>query len=218
MQDKTKLITDYNKFMKSKVGSFRFNKYNSFGGYINPTIIEEREMNVAVMDVFSRLMMDRIVFIGTPIDDDVSNIITSQLLYLNSISEEDINVYINSPGGHVYSGFGIYDTMHLIKPSVNTLVTGLAASMGAILLLAGEKRSSLKHSRIMFHQPLSGVEGQASDIEIVSKEILTLREEMYDIVVEKTNMPIEDVIKMCDRDTWLKSSKALELGIIHEIK
>ena len=188
--------------------------------YISPTIIEERQMNVASMDVFSRLMMDRIIFLGVPINDYVANIIQAQLLFLESTdSTKDIQIYINSPGGSVYAGLGIYDTMQLIKPDVATICTGMAASMGAVLLCAGEKgkRSGLTHSRVMIHQPLGGAQGQASDIEITTKEILSLKEELYKIISKHTGQKYDKVYADSDRDYWMKADKALEYGMIDEI-
>ncbi len=187
---------------------------------LTPNIIEERPMNIAVFDVFSRLMMDRIIFLGTGINDQVANIIQAQLLFLESTdSSKDIQIYINSPGGGVYAGLGIYDTMQLIKPNVATICTGMAASMGAVLLCAGEKgkRSGLTHSRVMIHQPLGGAQGQASDIEITTKQILTLKEELYKIISKHTGQDYKKVYADSDRDYWMKSDKALEYGMIDEI-
>ena len=187
---------------------------------LTPNIIEERPMNIAIFDVFSRLMMDRIIFLGTGINDQVANIIQAQLLFLESTdSSKDIQIYINSPGGGVYAGLGIYDTMQLIKPNVATICTGMAASMGAVLLCAGEKgkRSGLTHSRIMIHQPLGGAHGPASDIEITAKEILTLREELYKIISKHTGQDYKKVYADSDRDYWMKSDKAIEYGMIDEI-
>ncbi|MFL2638190.1 MAG: ClpP family protease [Flavobacteriaceae bacterium] len=187
---------------------------------LTPNIIEERPMNIAVFDVFSRLMMDRIIFLGTGINDQVANIIQAQLLFLESTdSSKDIQIYINSPGGGVYAGLGIYDTMQLIKPNVATICTGMAASMGAVLLCAGEKgkRSGLTHSRVMIHQPLGGTQGQASDIEITTKQILTLKEELYKIISKHTGQDYKKVYADSDRDYWMKSDKALEYGMIDEI-
>ncbi|HIG90180.1 MAG: ATP-dependent Clp protease proteolytic subunit [Flavobacteriaceae bacterium] len=187
---------------------------------LTPNIIEERPMNIAIFDVFSRLMMDRIIFLGTGINDQVANIIQAQLLFLESTdSSKDIQIYINSPGGGVYAGLGIYDTMQLIKPNVATICTGMAASMGAVLLCAGEKgkRSGLTHSRIMIHQPLGGAQGQASDIEITAKEIITLKEELYKIISKHTGQDYKKVYADSDRDYWMKSDKAIEYGMIDEI-
>ena len=177
-------------------------------------------MNIAIFDVFSRLMMDRIIFMGTAINDQVANIIQAQLLFLESTdASKDIQIYINSPGGSVYAGLGIYDTMQLIKPDVATICTGMAASMGAVLLCAGEKgkRSGLTHSRVMIHQPLGGAQGQASDIEITAREILTLKEELYKIIAKHSGQDYEKVYEDSDRDYWMKADKALEYGMIDEI-
>jgi ATP-dependent Clp protease, protease subunit len=188
--------------------------------YINPTIIEERQLNVATMDVFSRLMMDRIIFLGVPINDDVANIIQAQLLYLDSSdSASDIQLYINSPGGVVSAGWGIYDTMNLAHSQVATICTGMAASMAAILLAAGVKgkRSALPHSRIMIHQPLGGVEGQASDIEIEAREIIKTRKELYESLALNTGKSIKQIEKDADRNYWMTSAEAKEYGMIDEI-
>ncbi|MFC7358004.1 ATP-dependent Clp endopeptidase proteolytic subunit ClpP [Jejudonia soesokkakensis] len=187
---------------------------------LTPNIIEERQMNAVAMDVFSRLMMDRIIFLGTGINDQVANIVQAQLLFLASTdSSRDIQIYINSPGGSVYAGLGIYDTMQFITPDVATICTGMAASMGAVLLCAGEKgkRSGLTHSRVMIHQPLGGAQGQASDIEITAREIVTLKEELYKIIANHTGQTYEKVYDDSDRDYWMKAEKALEYGMIDEI-
>lgn len=187
---------------------------------LTPNIIEERQMNAVAMDVFSRLMMDRIIFMGTAINDQVANIIQAQLLFLESTdAAKDIQIYINSPGGSVYAGLGIYDTMQLIKPDVATICTGMAASMGAVLLCAGEKgkRSGLTHSRVMIHQPLGGAQGQASDIEITAREIVTLKEELYKIISKHTGQDYEKVYEDSDRDYWMKAEKAKEYGMIDEV-
>jgi ATP-dependent Clp protease protease subunit len=191
--------------------------------YINnmtPNIVEERQMRATVLDVFSRLMADRIIFLGTAIDDYVSNIVVAQLLFLESAdSNKDVIMYINSPGGSVYAGLGIYDTMQYINPDVATICTGLAASMGAVLLCGGaaNKRSALKHSRIMIHQPLGGVQGQASDIEITAREILKLKKELYEILVHHSGKDYETIEKHADRDYWLTSAEAKEYGIVDEV-
>ena len=188
--------------------------------YINPTIIEERKLNVASMDVFSRLMMDRIIFLGVPIDDDVANIIQAQLLFLASTdSAADISIYINTPGGQVTSGLAIYDTMQLVEPDVATICTGMAASMGSVLLCAGAKgkRSCLPHSRVLIHQPLGGAQGQASDIMIAAKEIEKTRKELYDIISEHSGQPYEKVFADADRDYWMTAKEALEYGMVDEI-
>ena len=187
---------------------------------MTPNIIEERQMNAVAMDVFSRLMMDRIIFMGTAINDQVANIIQAQLLFLESTdSSKDIQIYINSPGGSVYAGLGIYDTMQFIKPDVATICTGMAASMGAVLLCAGEKgkRSGLPHSRVMIHQPLGGAQGQASDIEITAREIITLKEELYNIISKHSGQSYEKVYEDSDRDYWMKADRAKEYGMIDEI-
>ncbi|MBP0902589.1 ATP-dependent Clp endopeptidase proteolytic subunit ClpP [Mariniflexile gromovii] len=187
---------------------------------LTPNIIEERQMNIAIFDVFSRLMMDRIIFMGTAINDQVANIIQAQLLFLESTdSSKDIQIYINSPGGSVYAGLGIYDTMQFIKPDVATICTGMAASMGAVLLCAGTKgkRSGLTHSRVMIHQPLGGAQGQASDIEITAREILILKEELYKIISKHTGQDYDKVYNDSDRDYWMKADKAKEYGMIDEI-
>ncbi|MDG2370239.1 MAG: ATP-dependent Clp endopeptidase proteolytic subunit ClpP [Flavobacteriales bacterium] len=187
---------------------------------MTPNIIEERQMNIAVMDVFSRLMMDRIIFLGTGIDDYVANIVTAQLLFLESIdAKKDIQIYINSPGGSVYAGLGIYDTMQYINPDVSTICIGMAASMGAVLLCAGAegKRTGLKHSRVMIHQPLGGAQGQASDIEITAREIQKLKKELYAIISHHTKKDPEQVWKDSDRDYWMRSEEAKEYGMIDEV-
>lgn len=188
--------------------------------YISPTIIEERQLNIASMDVFSRLMMDRIIFLGAPINDYGANIIQAQLLFLESVdSKRDIQIYLNTPGGSVYAGLGIYDTMQYISPDVATICTGMAASMGAVLLCAGTagKRTALKHSRILIHQPMGGVEGQASDIEITAREILKLRNELYNIISEHSGQPFEKIEKDSDRDYWMTSEEAKNYGMIDEV-
>jgi len=187
---------------------------------MTPNIIEERQMNIAVFDVFSRLMMDRIIFLGTGINDQVANIVQAQLLFLESTdASKDISIYINSPGGSVYAGLGIYDTMQFIKPDVATICTGIAASMGAVLLCAGEagKRSGLTHSRVMIHQPMGGAQGQASDIEITAKEILKLKEELYHIIANHSGQTYDKVYEDSDRDYWMKADEAKSYGMIDEI-
>lgn len=187
---------------------------------LTPNIIEERQMNAVAMDVFSRLMMDRIIFMGTAINDQVANIIQAQLLFLESTdASKDIQIYINSPGGSVYAGLGIYDTMQYIKPDVATICTGMAASMSAVLLCAGEngKRSALPHSRVMIHQPLGGAQGQASDIEITAREILKLKDELYQIISNHSGQSMEKVIEDGDRDFWMKAEEAKNYGMIDEI-
>ncbi|MCY3998323.1 MAG: ATP-dependent Clp protease proteolytic subunit [Flavobacteriaceae bacterium] len=187
---------------------------------MTPYIIEERQLNVAQMDVFSRLMMDRIMFLGQAIDDAVANVVQAQLLFLQSVdSSRDIQLYINSPGGSVYSGLGIYDTMQYVSPDVATICTGMAASMAAILLCAGAKgkRSVLPHARVMIHQPLGGVQGQASDIEITAREILKLKDELYHIIAKHTGQPVEKVAEDSDRDYWLKAQEAQSYGMVDEV-
>ncbi len=187
---------------------------------MTPYIIEERQLNISQLDVFSRLMMDRILFLGTGINDNIANIVQAQLLFLESVdSSKDIQMYINSPGGSVYAGLGIYDTMQFIKPDVATICTGMAASMGAVLLCAGAKgkRSGLTHSRVMIHQPLGGAQGQASDIEITAREILILKEELYKIISKHSGQDYDKVYNDSDRDYWMKSDKAKEYGMIDEI-
>lgn len=203
------------------ISSTSYDKYTSqINNYISPTIIEERQMNVASMDIFSRLMMDRIIFLGVGIDDYVSNIIQGQLLFLESVdASKDIQIYINSPGGGVYAGLGIYDTMQYIKPDVATICTGMAASMGAVLLCAGAagKRTGLKHSRVMIHQPLGGASGQASDIEITHREIQKLKKELYEIISHHSGKPYDKVWEDSDRDYWMIADEAKEYGMIDEV-
>ncbi|HTO38005.1 MAG TPA: ATP-dependent Clp endopeptidase proteolytic subunit ClpP [Brumimicrobium sp.] len=187
---------------------------------LTPYIIEERQMNMTQMDVFSRLMMDRIIFLGTGINDQVANIINAQLLFLESVDpKKDIQIYLNSPGGSVYAGLGIYDTMQYINPDVATICTGLAASMGAVLMVAGAKgkRTALKHSRIMIHQPLGGAQGQASDIEITAREILKLKKELYDIISEHSGKTYEEVERDSDRDYWMTADEAKAYGMVDEV-
>lgn len=196
------------------------NNTNITSSYISPTIIEERQLNVAQMDVFSRLMMDRIIFLGTQIDDYTANVIQAQLLYLDSAdSGKDISIYINSPGGSVYAGYGIYDTMQFIASDVSTICTGMAASMAAVLLVAGQKgkRFGLKHSRVMIHQPLGGAQGQASDIEITAREIGKVKQELYKIISDHSGQPIERIEKDSDRDYWMSSTEAKDYGMIDEV-
>jgi ATP-dependent Clp protease protease subunit len=194
------------------------------GSYIEssltPYIIEERQLNMTQMDVFSRLMMDRIIFLGTGINDQVANIINAQLLFLESVDpKKDIQIYLNSPGGSVYAGLGIYDTMQYINPDVATICTGIAASMGAVLLCAGAdgKRTALKHSRVMIHQPLGGAQGQASDIEITAREILKLKKELYDIIAHHSKQPFEKIENDSDRDYWMTSEEAKAYGMVDEV-
>jgi ATP-dependent Clp protease protease subunit len=214
--------SDFEKYAMSRgVSSMALHRYNQvWGSYISPTIIEERQLNVASMDVFSRLMMDRIIFLGLAIDDYVANIIQAQLLYLDSADPgKDIQIYVNSPGGSVSAGLGIYDTMQYISCDVATICTGMAASMGAVLLTAGTKgkRSGLKHSRVMIHQPSGGFEGTASDIEIQAREVLKLKKELYSIIAEHSGNTMEKVEKDSDRDYWMTAYEAKEYGMIDEV-
>jgi ATP-dependent Clp protease protease subunit len=203
------------------INSLTLDKYSaSVNNYISPTIIEERQLNIATMDVFSRLMMDRIIFLGVPIDDYVANIIQAQLLFLESSdAKKDIQIYLNTPGGSVYAGLGIYDTMQYIAPDVATICTGIAASMGAVLLSAGapKKRTALKHSRILIHQPMGGAQGQASDIEITAREILKLRDELYEIIALHSGQDYEKIKKDSDRDYWMTAEEAKTYGMIDEV-
>lgn len=188
--------------------------------YMNPYILEERQLNVTQLDVFSRLMMDRIIFLGTQVTDTSANIIQAQLLYLDSVDPgKDVNIYINSPGGSVYAGLGIYDTMQYIQSDVSTICTGMAASMAAVLLVAGAKgkRLALPHSRVMVHQPMGGIQGQASDIEITAREILKLKDELYRIISEHSGQPFDKVAKDSDRDYWMTAKEALDYGMIDKI-
>ncbi len=214
---------DFQKYATKHIGinSLALDKYTSISsGYISPTIIEERQLNVASMDVFSRLMMDRIIFLGLPIDDTVANIIQAQLLYLESADpQKDISIYFNSPGGSVYAGLGIYDTMQYISSDVATICTGMAASMAAVLLTAGTKgkRSALTHSRVMIHQPMGGAQGQASDIEITAREIQKLKKELYTIIADHSGNTYKKVEKDSDRDYWMTATEAKEYGMIDEV-
>jgi len=203
------------------ISSLSLHQFESVhASYISPTIIEERQMNIAQMDVFSRLMMDRIIFFGIAIDDYVANIIQAQLLFLESSDPgKDIQIYFNSPGGSVYAGLGIYDTMQYINCNIATICTGMAASMAAVLMTAGAngKRSALKHSRIMIHQPMGGAQGQASDIEITAREIMKLKHELYEIIALHSGQPVEKVEKDSDRDYWMTAEEAKAYGMIDEI-
>lgn len=214
---------EFNKYATGHAGisSMTMHRYTSmYGAYISPTIIEERQLNIASMDVFSRLMMDRIIFLGVPIDDTVANIIQAQLLFLESTDpSKDIQIYFNSPGGSVYAGLGIYDTMQYITANVATICTGMAASMAAVLMTAGTKgkRSALKHSRIMIHQPMGGAQGQASDIEITAREIKKIKNELYSIIAQHSGQKFEQIEKDSDRDYWMTSEEAVKYGMIDEI-
>lgn len=214
---------EFRKYARGHLGisSLKLHDYASqVESYISPTIIEERQLNVATMDVFSRLMMDRIIFLGAPIYDDAANIIQAQLLFLEAMdSTKDVRIYINSPGGSVHAGLGIYDTMQLIAPSVATICTGLAASMAAVLLAAGEKgkRTALPHSKIMIHQPLGGAQGQASDIEITARQILQLKRELYEILALHTGVDIEKIEADADRDYWMTAAEAVSYGVVDAV-
>lgn len=214
---------EFKKYATRHVGisSLSLDKYTSvYGSYISPTIIEERQLNIATMDVFSRLMMDRIIFLGTPIDDYVANIIQAQLLFLESTDpSKDIQIYFNTPGGSVHAGLGIYDTMQYISSDIATICTGMAASMGAVLLTAGTKgkRSALPHSRVMIHQPMGGAQGQASELEITVREIMKLKNELYQIIAKHSGNTLKQVEKDSDRDFWMTASEALKYGMIDEI-
>jgi ATP-dependent Clp protease protease subunit len=219
---------EFRKYATKHIGitSHNLDSYNSYATRMSPTssmtpyIIEERQLNISQLDVFSRLMMDRIIFMGTGINDQVANIIQAQLLFLESVdAKKDIQIYINSPGGSVYAGLGIYDTMQIVQPDVATICTGMAASMGAVLMCAGEKgkRTALTHSRVMIHQPLGGAEGQASDIEITAREIQKLKKELYEIIAKHSGQTYEKVWADSDRDYWMIAAEAKEYGMIDEI-
>ena len=217
------MASEFEKYARGHLGisSLKLHNYQAIhAGYISPTIIEERQLNIATMDVYSRLMMDRIIFLGAPIYDDAANIITAQLLFLEmNDPERDIQIYINSPGGSVSAGLGIYDTMQLVSCDVSTICTGLAASMGAVLLTAGAagKRQALPHSRVMIHQPLGGVQGQASDIEITAREILRTKQELYEILAAHSGVSVEQIERDADRDHWLTAVEARDYGLIDDV-
>ncbi len=217
------MITDFKKFAVANAGISSMvldDVIKSQAGYLNPYILEERQLNVTQLDVFSRLMMDRIIFLGTEINDYTANVLQAQMLYLDSTDPEmDINIYINSPGGSVSAGLGIYDTMQFINANVGTMCTGMAASMAAVLLVAGEKgkRKALPHSRVMIHQPMGGAQGQASDIEITAKEIQKYKNELYQIIADHSGQPFEKVWKDSDRDYWMSAAEAKEYGMIDEV-
>ena len=217
------MSSEFEKYARKHCGisSLSLHDFQSVSAsYVSPTIIEERQLNVATMDVFSRLMMDRIIFLGAPIYDDAANIIQAQLLFLESVDpDKDIQIYINSPGGSVSAGLGIYDTMQLVAPDVATICTGLAASMGAVLLTAGArgKRSALPHSRVMIHQPLGGAQGQASDIEITAREMMKTKRELYEILAAHSGVPIRKIEKDADRDYWLTAAEARDYGLSDEV-
>lgn len=215
-------MNDFLKFAKSQgLNTMHVeNVMQASADYISPSILEERQLNVTQMDVFSRLMMDRIIFLGTEVNDYTANVIQAQLLYLDSAdNDRNISIYLNTPGGSVYAGLGIYDTMQFIKSKVGTICTGMAASMGAVLLVAGEKgmRAALPHSRVMIHQPMGGIQGQASDIEITAKEILKLKDELYQIIADHSGQTLERIRQDADRDFWMTSKEALEYGMIDSI-
>lgn len=221
-------MQDFRKFAVGHLGmnGLALDQYRSAvsskitSSYISPTIIEERQLNVAQMDVFSRLMMDRIIFLGTDVNDYTANVIQAQLLYLDSADPgKDVSIYINSPGGSVYAGLGIYDTMQYISSDVATICTGMAASMAAVLLVAGTqgKRFALRHSRVMIHQPMGGAQGQASDIEITAREIQKLKKELYTIIANHSGQPFEKVERDSDRDYWMTAEEAKEYGMIDEV-
>ena len=217
------MASEFEKYARLHCGisSLKLHNFQSItSGYVSPTIIEERSLNVATMDVFSRLMMDRIIFLGTQIDDYTANTLQAQLLYLDSVDNgKDISIYINSPGGSVYAGLGIYDTMQFISSDVATICTGMAASMAAVLLVSGAegKRSALPHSRVMIHQPLGGVQGQASDIEITAREIQKLKNELYTIIADHSHTPFDKVWADSDRDYWMTAQEAKEYGMIDQV-
>lgn len=214
------LVDDYARAVSREAAMAGFTSTAPHADYINPYILEERQLNVTQLDVFSRLMMDRIIFLGTQVTDQSANVIQAQLLYLDSADPgKDINIYINSPGGSVYAGLGIYDTMQYINSDVSTICTGIAASMAAVLLVAGEKgkRFALPHSRVMIHQPLGGAQGQASDIEITAREILKLKDELYHIIADHSGQPFEKVAADSDRDYWMIAREAKEYGMIDRV-
>ncbi len=215
-------MSDTNEFRKYAVKHHGIGSQHvdSYIKSMTPYIIEERQLNVAQMDVFSRLMMDRIIFLGTGIDDQIANVVQAQLLFLESAdSKKDIQIYLNSPGGSVYAGLGIYDTMQYINPDVSTICTGMAASMGAVLLCAGAagKRTALKHSRVMIHQPMGGTQGQASDIEITAREIMKMKGELYEIISSHSGQDYDKVWEDSDRDYWMTAEEAKEYGMIDEV-
>ncbi|MDR0697802.1 MAG: ATP-dependent Clp endopeptidase proteolytic subunit ClpP [Tannerella sp.] len=216
-------MSDFRKYATKHLG-LNGNALDSYasitGSYISPTIIEERQLNIAQMDVFSRLMMDRIIFLGTQIDDYTANVIQAQLLYLDTSDPgKDISIYINSPGGSVYAGLGIYDTMQYISSKISTICTGIAASMASIILVAGtkEKRFALEHSRVMIHQPMGGMQGQAADMEITVRQIVKVKEELYKIISIHSGKSYEDVERDSDRDYWMTATEAKEYGMIDDV-
>ena len=217
------MITDFQKYATKHLGISSMvldDVVKAQAGYLNPYILEERQLNVTQLDVFSRLMMDRIIFLGTEVNDYTANVLQAQMLYLDSVdSAKDISIYINSPGGSVYAGLGIYDTMQFINSDVQTICTGMAASMAAVLLVAGKegKRSALPHSRIMIHQPMGGAQGQASDIEITAREIQKLKKELYTIISNHSHQPFDKVWEDSDRDYWMTAQEAKEYGMVDEV-
>ena len=217
------MIEDFRKYATKHLGMSSIvldDVVKAQAGYLNPYILEERQLNVTQLDVFSRLMMDRIIFLGTEVNDYTANVLQAQMLYLDSVdSAKDISIYINSPGGSVYAGLGIYDTMQFINSDVQTICTGMAASMAAVLLVAGKegKRSALPHSRIMIHQPMGGAQGQASDIEITAREIQKLKKELYTIISDHSHQPFDKVWADSDRDYWMTAEEAKEYGMVDEV-
>ena len=217
------MINDFQKYATKHLGINSMvldDVVKAQAGYLNPYILEERQLNVTQLDVFSRLMMDRIIFLGTEVNDYTANVLQAQMLYLDSVdSAKDISIYINSPGGSVYAGLGIYDTMQFINSDVQTICTGMAASMAAVLLVAGKegKRSALPHSRIMIHQPMGGAQGQASDIEITAREIQKLKKELYTIISNHSHQPFDKVWADSDRDYWMTAQEAKEYGMVDEV-
>lgn len=217
------MINDFQKYATKHLGMNSMvldDVIKSQAGYLNPYILEERQLNVTQLDVFSRLMMDRIIFLGTGVNDYTANVLQAQMLYLDSVDNtKDISIYINSPGGSVYAGLGIYDTMQFINSDVQTICTGMAASMAAVLLVAGKegKRSALPHSRIMIHQPMGGAQGQASDIEITAREIQKLKKELYTIISDHSHQPFDKVWADSDRDYWMTAEEAKEYGMVDEV-
>ena len=217
------MVDDFRKYATKHLGMSSMvldDVMKSQAGYLNPYILEERQLNVTQLDVFSRLMMDRMIFLGTEVNDYTANVLQAQMLYLDSVdSAKDISIYINSPGGSVYAGLGIYDTMQFINSDVQTICTGMAASMAAVLLVAGKegKRSALPHSRIMIHQPMGGAQGQASDIEITAREIQKLKKELYTIISEHSHQPFDKVWADSDRDYWMTAEEAKEYGMVDEV-
>ena len=223
LKKKTFMIQDFRKYATKHLGMNSMvldDVVKAQAGYLNPYILEERQLNVTQLDVFSRLMMDRIIFLGTEVNDYTANVLQAQMLYLDSVdSAKDISIYINSPGGSVYAGLGIYDTMQFINSDVQTICTGMAASMAAVLLVAGKegKRSALPHSRIMIHQPMGGAQGQASDIEITAREIQKLKKELYTIISDHSHQPFDKVWADSDRDYWMTAEEAKDYGMVDEV-